>query len=223
MKNTPINLFIIGDSQVGKTSILNTINGVGFDENLTRTVGIDFCYIDFKLDNGTKIKLKIYDTSGQEQYHSLSMNVLRQSNGIILVFSKDSIDSFKNIKDIWMENLNQCINLEDIPLILVENKNDIEDSDITEEDILKLVDEYKLDFIKVSAKNNENIDTMFKKLTMKILEKNNDKKNKDKKNKNKKNKDKENTLPVESDDSKRNTIKITKENNKIEKKKKHCC
>jgi len=220
MKNKPIELVLIGDSQVGKTSIINIISGIGFDESLTRTVGVDFCYINLKLDDGTKTKIKVFDTSGQEQYHAISLNVLRQSDGIILVFSKDSIDSFKNIKDIWIEKINQSINMEDFSLILVENKIDLEDSVINEKDILDLKNEYKLDFIEVSAKMNKNIERLFKTITMKVLEK----KNKDKKNKNKKNNDTKNKLPSEPDNTNNKKFKITKDKNKTEEKnKKNYC
>ena len=98
-KNLPIiEIGIIGDKATGKTSLINKCKGLGFSNETTSTIGIDFFTLDLKSSKGVKYTLKIYDTAGQEQYHSLALNIFKKCKGLILVYAIDNKVSFENVK-----------------------------------------------------------------------------------------------------------------------------
>ena len=171
MKNKKPIISIIGDYFVGKTAIIESYLGYGFKINSITTIGIDIYPLKVKIKK--KIyELSIKDTAGQEQYHSLSLNSVRNCQGIILVYSRNDFNSFHNIITNWINSINDLINLKKTPCILVENKNDLElDEQIKEEEINNIINEYNLTFIRSSAKENKNIKEIFEKITQLILEK----------------------------------------------------
>ena len=95
-----IKIGIIGDSQTGKTSLINVYIGTGFQYNIIPTIAIVDNIKELKSSNNIKYKLKIFDTAGQENYHSLALNVFKQCLGLILVYEIDKMETFENIKNI---------------------------------------------------------------------------------------------------------------------------
>ena len=119
-------IIIIGNSGVGKTSILERFILDKFDESLLSTIGINFSEKVILLENSKKIKLKLYDTAGQEKFDSISKSYFRNADGVLFVYAVNDLNSFQNIKnwiELFMENHNGKKN---IPLYLIENKNDLD-------------------------------------------------------------------------------------------------
>lgn len=90
-------LIIIGNSAVGKSSLQHRYLEKFFKPNISLTVGYDHRIKNIEAD-GQKVKLLIFDTSGQEQYFSMTKNFYKATDGIMLVFGIDDKASFDNIK-----------------------------------------------------------------------------------------------------------------------------
>ena len=89
----------IGDSGAGKTCLLEVFMGMPFKEDHLSTIGFDFMVKDMKTKNGETIKLKIWDTAGQETYHSMALNTMKLAKGIMFIYEVSKRESFINIKE----------------------------------------------------------------------------------------------------------------------------
>ena len=98
-------LLIIGDSTVGKTSILSRYTEGSFSPNYLATVGIDFFTKD-EVFNGKIVRIKIWDTAGQERYQSISKGLFQKVQGIIIVYDITNYSSFENISN-WLNSINE--------------------------------------------------------------------------------------------------------------------
>jgi small GTP-binding protein len=152
-----IRLILVGDSGVGKSSIMFSYCEENFSDNFISTIGVDFRVKNAEIDNRT-IKLYIWDTAGQERFRCISKSYFRNANVILLTFDLTNIYSFYNLEK-WMDDIevyseynptvllvgNKCENYRAIP------KSKIED----------FVNKYSLEYFEVSAKNNINIEELF--------------------------------------------------------------
>ena len=155
---------IIGDTQTGKTSLINVYTEVGFQESITSTIGIVDNIKKLKSSNNKIYKLKIIDTAGQEKYHSLALNIFKQCLGLILVYEIDKNETFENIKNKWIKEINESFQTK-IPIVLVGNKKDLENERIiSEEEGKKLAEENDFLFFETSAKTGENVNEIFQSL-----------------------------------------------------------
>jgi len=124
-KKTPKNtkLGFLGDSNVWKTSICTTYVGIEFTEDTLTTIGLDKFDSKISLNDGNKIKLFLWDTSGQERFRSSAFRAMRVVHGIILVFDLTSRQTFENI-DKWLNDIRD--NFDRPFLVLFGNKADKE-------------------------------------------------------------------------------------------------
>jgi small GTP-binding protein len=158
---TIIPVSLIGDSQTGKTCIVSTFNDMKFNEKNIASIGVDFLVKEIEMKNGIKLKLKIWDTAGQEIYHSMALNCLKNVLGIIYVFdvtNKSSLDSINK----WVKEVNETIMADKLPSFLVGNKIDLEEErEITQEEGKNLAEQFGFKYIETSAKTNKNINELF--------------------------------------------------------------
>ena len=160
-------IITIGNSGVGKTSIFARFLYDIFEQNLLSTIGINYSCKNINLNNGKKIQLKLFDTVGQERFNSLSKSYFRNADAVLFVYAANDIKSFENIID-WIKTyLNNCNNKKDIPLYLIENKNDL-NREIEENLIDDFLNEYNFKFKSISAKLNE--DNSINELFMELSE-----------------------------------------------------
>ena len=164
---TTFKLITLGDSGVGKTSILKRFVIGRFDEKTINTIGFTSSSKDITLKNGTRIRLKLIDTAGQEQYQALVKNYIKNADAVLFVFSHDNKESFDNIKK-WLDNFKENnFNIDfnkTFPAYLVGNKCDL-GKVIKQEDI----DEIKAEnnfygYIDTSAKDDIGINKVFDEL-----------------------------------------------------------
>ena len=154
-KEVILKIIILGSSQVGKTSILNRYFNNEFQENMLSTIGIDFKTKFFKFD-GNKVKFTYIDTAGQEKFRAISVNYLKGTHGVILVFDLTNKETFDLIEN-WIEDIKQN-NQSDIAKILLGNKSDILDSrQVSIEDAEELANKLGCKYYEGSAKTGENI------------------------------------------------------------------
>ena len=152
-------ILLIGDVDVGKTSILTRYFNNNFSEVTESTIGIEFKTKIFIRDN-LSIKLQIWDTSGQERFKSITQNYFRDADGLLYVFDVTNENSFKSIEN-WLKMSNDNNN-KDFIKILIGNKTDLEGRSITKEEMEKFKNENSMDkLFEISAKDNKNISEMF--------------------------------------------------------------
>jgi Ras-related protein Rab-18 len=119
---TTLKILIIGESGVGKSSLLLRFTDDLFDPQLSATIGVDFKVKNLTVD-GNKTKLAIWDTAGQERFRTLTPSYYRGAQGAILVYDVASRDTFKKL-DVWLNELETFSNKPDIVKMLVANKID---------------------------------------------------------------------------------------------------
>ena len=152
-----LKILILGDSGVGKTSILIKYINNKFDESHIATIGVDYMDKTIKYKN-INIKLQIWDTSGQEKFRSIARNFYRNSDAIFIVFDLNNKDTYNNIKQ-WINDVEEhCPN---IKKILLGSKSDLE-KNVSEEIIKNFAKENNLQYFETSAKNGTNIKEAFK-------------------------------------------------------------
>ena len=161
----------IGNSGVGKTSIIRRYVYQTYEPQTSSTVGLSFAFKDILLENGIKIKLKIIDTAGEEKYQSLCKSYFKNAEGVFFVFALNEIKTFKDINE-WIKIFNENNTNPNIQKILLGNKSDLNDNievnDELIEDFLKNNEEFS--YKKVSAADNKNIDEAFKEIGEKIFQ-----------------------------------------------------
>ena len=150
-----LKIIILGSSEVGKTCILNRYFHNEFKENLLSTIGIDFNTKFFKFDDH-KIKANYIDTAGQEKFRAISINYLKGTDGVILVFDLTNKETF-DLLESWIEQLKQT-NKTDTSKILIGNKSDlVNERQVTTEDAQNFAESLKCKYYEASAKTGKNV------------------------------------------------------------------
>lgn len=114
---------VIGDSGVGKTSLLLRYCEDVFHTDLLSTVGVDFKIKRTKID-GQEVCLNIWDTAGQERFRNITKSFYKNAQGIVLTYSIDSFSSFQHIEN-RIEQIRDN-GVKEVEIILVGNKCDLE-------------------------------------------------------------------------------------------------
>lgn len=162
-----IKIILVGNSGVGKTSIMNRICGKNFSYTVSQTVGVDFTVIS-KYVNGKLFKIQLWDTSGHERFMSLTKSYYRGCHGAIFVFDLTNAESFDKLKT-WIEEcgLNSQDNLQ---IIIVGNKIDLKDKiEVSQEKINELCKTYECGYIETSAKDNINLNELLSSVALCIV------------------------------------------------------
>ena len=165
------NIILVGDCSVGKTSIINRFIENRFNRNLKSTVNIEFRIKSIKLDSNTIVDLKIWDTCGEERFHSITKNFYHEADGIFIVFDLGDCKTFNNI-NIFLKDINDICNINNKAIMIIGNKNDLplEDIKVKEKDIEKILGKNKeFKYLDVSARSGSNIRDMFTQMSKLIF------------------------------------------------------
>ena len=167
MDEINLKILLIGDSFVGKTSLLLKYCDGQFPEAHMATIGVEFK--DKIINVGKwKVRLQIWDTSGQERFRSITQNFYRNADGIIFVYDVTNKESFSHIKD-WL--MDSQVEDSDIKRMLVGNKIDLEDKRVIDTEKMNTFAEgKKMKCFETSAKSGENVETIFQEISSLILE-----------------------------------------------------
>ncbi|CDS42945.1 ras and EF hand domain containing protein [Echinococcus multilocularis] len=158
---------MVGESSVGKTCFMYRFCTGDFYYNARATVGVDFKTKVMVID-GNVYTIELWDTAGQEKYHSLARQYFRKCDGAILMYDVSSWASFVGVRE-WVSMLEESCGDSFIPRILVGNKTDLRDSPansvkpaapafISTREGENLAKVYKAEFIETSVLNGINID-----------------------------------------------------------------
>ena len=162
-----LQFLIVGDSTVGKTSLLNRYNSGKFDEKYLATIGIDSFFKDVNLD-GKIVRVKIWDTAGQERYKALTEGYFRNAQGVLIVYDVTNEETFEHLK-YWIPSVKKHIDIKQIPAIILGNKIDEIKREVTKEKALNYAKEEGMKYFETSAKDGTNVEESINYLIKKVM------------------------------------------------------
>jgi Ras-related protein Rab-1A len=160
-------LILVGNSGIGKSSLLLKFCCDNFNDNYTSTIGVDFKVNTIELNNKI-IKLQIWDTAGQERFRSVISSYYRGAHGIFIMFDLTNIQSFNDIK-IWINETNKYANSKIIKLF-VGTKSDLKQQIVVTPDMIdQLCLDYDALYMETSSRANINVDNVFNMISQEIM------------------------------------------------------
>ena len=166
-----IKVVLIGESGVGKTSIISQFTKGLFNPDIMSTNGATFSTKkkEYKDENKT-LSFEIWDTAGQEKYRSLAKMFFKDAAVALIVYDITSKKSFDEIKNYWM-NLVKENGPKKVIMYIVGNKYDLlEHEAVKEEEAREYARNEKVSFWLTSAKDSTGIDELFDEIGKKYLE-----------------------------------------------------
>lgn len=152
-----LRLMTIGDTGVGKTSMILRYTEDQFPKDHLATIGVDFKVKETEIDS-RKVKVQIWDTAGQERFAAIPKSYFNKADGIFVVFDlskRDTYDKTQKLIDSVSESGSDC------SIILVGNKCDIENRSITEKEAEEFANLNAIKYFETSAKDGTNISQAF--------------------------------------------------------------
>ena len=152
-------VLLLGDSGVGKTSLILRYTDETFNSKLVNSIGVDFKMKKKEID-GKVIKVQIWDTAGHERFRAITYSYYRGVNAIIIVFDLTEDKSFLSIRD-WLKQIDKYAS-KNVFKFLVGNKSDLQHKRLVSfEDAKKFADELNIPYFETSAKEGININELF--------------------------------------------------------------
>jgi len=163
-------ILIIGDSGVGKTSLVCKLVDDQFQETFISTIGVDFKIKDLLVD-GNAVRLYIWDTAGQERFRSLTSYYYRNAHGIMICFDVCDLNSFENTGR-WIEEMGKMTNGNvKARVLLVGTKCDLYSKRMVDGAIAReFADRNNMGFMETSATDSRSVAETFEELGRSILQ-----------------------------------------------------
>uniref|UniRef100_A0A8D0H0U0 Ras-related protein Rab-39B n=1 Tax=Sphenodon punctatus TaxID=8508 RepID=A0A8D0H0U0_SPHPU len=163
-------IIMLGDSTVGKSSLLKRYAEGLFLDTINQTVGVDF-YVHFvEIETGLRVKLQFWDTAGQERFRSVTRSYYRNSAGGMLMFDLTNRSSFESIRQ-WHWEVTETVKPFHVVFVLVGHKSDLEaERKVGKKEAEKLAYSLGAKYIETSAKGNSNVEEAFQLLSLGIYE-----------------------------------------------------
>jgi len=160
-------LLLIGNSSVGKSSLLFRFVENVWDDSFVPTIGVDFKLKTLEV-NGKKVKLQIWDTAGQERFKNITASYYRGGNGVLVVYDITDRESFDNLNS-WLIEIEKNAN-KNVYKLLIGNKCDLEDKrKVTFQEGKDFAESNGMKFMETSAKTASKVQEAFELLTNEII------------------------------------------------------
>ncbi|CAH6419631.1 Ras family GTPase [uncultured virus] len=154
-----IRIAIIGDSTVGKSSLLENYMDGTITPNIMTTIGIDMRIKRMVIDDKI-VKVQIWDTAGQERFRVITSSYYRVATAVLLVYAVDDIFSFEHVTSWYQDLQKHCT--PNIPIVLIGNKSDLNRKQVvTTEMGQSFADKLQIPFFETSAKDSRNVSIAF--------------------------------------------------------------
>ena len=161
-------VLLLGNSDVGKSSLLLRYVDSVWNDAFVPTIGVDFKVKTLNI-NDKKIKMQIWDTAGQERFRTVVATYFRGAHGILLLYDVTNKDSFKNLEN-WLIEIEKNAQ-EKVLKILIGNKCDLtDDREISTEEGKAFALRNGMEFMETSAKMNTNVTEAFETLGKLMIE-----------------------------------------------------
>lgn len=164
-------MIILGDSGVGKTSLMNQYVNKKFSNQYKATIGADFLTKEVMVDDRL-VTMQIWDTAGQERFQSLGVAFYRGADCCVLVFDVTAPTSFKSL-DSWRDEFLIQASPRDpdnFPFVLVGNKVDLENRAVTQKRAMQwTASKNNMPYFETSAKEGINVEQAFQTIAKNAL------------------------------------------------------
>ena len=213
---------LIGESGVGKTSIIAQFTSGKFDPDTVTSLSAQYVSKTIEFHNLQKaIKFDIWDTAGQEKYRALAKIFYKDAKVICLVYDITSEKTFNEIKTYWYEMVKSHAD-PDVLIAVVANKSDLYDNaEVKNEEGEEFAKSIGAIFVSTSAKNASGVNALFENIAHKIINPNFDFAAAEKQKEEEYKRQKKQQKKEEEAAANNKGVKLTAKN--LEKKKKGCC
>ena len=171
-----VKILMLGDSGVGKSSLIMRWTLDTFSPSLVSTVGVNFKSRKVTIYNEL-IQVQVWDTAGQEQFHKITTSYYKGAQGIMLVYDVTDPSSLANI-EYWIKNIKSHAS-DTVQVALIGNKTDLRNnsnSSVTLKSVCdtergeEIAHKFGIPFFETSAKESNNVDIAFLTLVEHIVE-----------------------------------------------------
>ena len=160
-------VLLLGDSGVGKSSLLLRYTKNQFSTDMRATIGVEFGLKYLTIDN-FQLKVQIWDTAGMERYRAMTSAYYKGAKGVIVVYDICRKITFDSI-DKWIDDFRSKAD-QDAVILIIGNKSDSADKrEVNSEEGKAKAEKNNTAFMETSAKNNENVEKAFLELFKEIL------------------------------------------------------
>uniref|UniRef100_A0A1A7YYY7 Ras-related protein Rab-19 n=1 Tax=Iconisemion striatum TaxID=60296 RepID=A0A1A7YYY7_9TELE len=164
-------IILVGDSDVGKTCMVQRFKSGIFIEKQHNTIGVDFTVRTLDID-GKKVKMQVWDTAGQERFRTITQSYYRSAHGAMVAYDISRRSTFESVPH-WIREVEQY-GAANVVVILIGNKSDLHPRrQVLFEDACTLAEKNSLlAALETSAKEAQNIDAAFILMARELLARN---------------------------------------------------
>ncbi|KAM9808280.1 ras-related protein Rab-19 [Neosynchiropus ocellatus] len=164
-------IILVGDSDVGKTCVVQRFKSGIFIERQQNTIGVDFTVRTLDID-GKKIKMQVWDTAGQERFRTITQSYYRSAHGAMVAYDITRRPTFDSVSH-WIREVEQY-GAASVVLILIGNKSDLESQrQVLFEDACTAAENNgMLAALETSAKEAQNVEAAFTLMARELLARN---------------------------------------------------
>ncbi|XP_029908944.1 ras-related protein Rab-19 [Myripristis murdjan] len=164
-------IILVGDSDVGKTCVVQSFKSGIFVEKQQNTIGVDFTVRTLDID-GKKVKMQVWDTAGQERFRTITQSYYRSAHGAMVAYDITRRSTFESVPH-WIQEVEQY-GAASVVLILIGNKSDLHaQRQVLFEDACTLAENKGvLAALETSAKEAQNVDAAFTLMARELLARN---------------------------------------------------
>ena len=169
-RNYIVKICLLGEANVGKTSLVYRFIEDKFRDNYKSTLGVNLLKKDLNVEGYGGVSVQLWDLGGQESFKSLRKLYLEGANGALVIYDTTNRKTFEKLNE-WIQNFKDTRGTE--PLLLIGNKSDLKEKiKIDEQEAKSFSEQYNMsDMIMTSAKTGKNVEKAFKGLIKTILDK----------------------------------------------------
>lgn len=158
-KQQHVSIVLIGETAVGKSSLIRRFDKDSFNSDFYTTIGTDVINKEVVID-GEKVMARLWDTAGQERFKTITKSFYQRADGIMLVYDVTNHNSYDKVNS-WMDNIENSVS-SNVAKFLVANKTDlVEIREVTEEEGKTKAQQLKIPYYETSAKTSINVTTVF--------------------------------------------------------------
>lgn len=169
IKIAKVKFLTLGETNVGKSSLLCRFVENNFKEDLGPTLGVEFKQKEILIDN-QPVLIQVWDTAGQERFRTITPSYFQKVDGVLVIFDITDQNSFDNLS-YWLNTLSVYTQLDKIVTVIVGNKTDLSSKRVVSaQQGQQLAEKSKLQYFESSAKSNSNVTEIFKYVAQKVLE-----------------------------------------------------
>ena len=165
-------VLMLGDSGVGKSSIILRFTNDKFTANFLPTIGIDFKAKMMSVPPNYSIKMVLWDSAGQERFRTITKSYLRGSHAVAIVYDCMDRTSFDHVSD-WLADF-EDLSISGAVLAVVANKCDMATKAVSEEEGREFAEQHGLPFFETSAKDNTGVDRLFMYFALELMRRENE-------------------------------------------------